>query len=65
MVDSCPTCPDTPLNRFKAYPLESNLLTPSGHLSEDDKLNYGSDGFLGKHAVAPRSGQQTETHDQK
>jgi hypothetical protein len=65
MANSCPNYLDASSNMLLAYLPESNSLALFGHLSAGDKLNYGSSEFREKHAVAPKSEQQTATLDQK
>jgi hypothetical protein len=65
MTGSCPNYLDAPSHMLLAYLPESDSLTLFGHLSAGDRLNYKSNESLGKHAVAPRSGQQTGILDLK
>jgi hypothetical protein len=63
MTDTCPICPDSLAHKPGAYLQGFGLLSPSDHQSTNDKLNYGSDVFLGKHAAAPRNGPQIGSLD--
>jgi hypothetical protein len=64
MADACPNYLDVPLHMPLAHPPRFDLLTQFGYPSVGDRLNYGSSDFQGKHAVVPRSEQQTVTIDQ-
>jgi hypothetical protein len=64
-ANSYPNSLDITLHKLIAYPPGFGLLARFGHLSVDDRPNYGSNESLGMHAVAPKSEQQTMTPVQK
>ena len=47
-----------------AYLPKSDLLSPFGHLFEDDMQSYESIEFKNKYAIVPKSEQQIGSHDQ-
>jgi hypothetical protein len=59
MANSCPSCLDVPLRRLLAYLPIFGSLAQFGYLFAGDRLNYGSNESQGKHAIVPRSEQQT------
>jgi hypothetical protein len=61
MTDACPNYLDIPSRMLLAYLPIFGSLTQFGHPSVDDRLNCGSSESRGKHAVIPRSEQQTVT----
>jgi hypothetical protein len=63
MTNTCPNYQDIPSHKLLAYLPEFDLLSQFVHPSMDDRPNYGSIESQGKHAVVPRSEQQTMTLD--
>jgi hypothetical protein len=55
MANSCPNSMDSPSHMLVTYRLGFGLFSQFGHLSVDDRLNYGSNESLGTCAVAPKS----------
>jgi hypothetical protein len=63
MANSCPNYQDVSSHKPLAYLPEFDLLYQFDHPSASDRPNYGLNEYHGKHAVVPRSEQQTMTLD--
>jgi hypothetical protein len=65
MANSCPNYQDVPSHKPFAYLSEFDLLSQFGHLFVGDRLKCESSDSQEKHAVVPRSEQQTVTVNQR